>query len=144
MSDFLPELVLIVEILYIVMVDIFEWFFADELVFVDVLWAEDEIQGQFGIDGVVGFHAEDLVALLIEVDLNARIVLGHHPQMVQNGNQLFSVAQQLIQLDYVLFVDSIRASQQKLLLLHRFAVLLVDLRYKRPHQRVVQIYRIAP
>jgi hypothetical protein len=36
MSDFLPELVLVVKVLDTVMVNVFEGFFTDEMLFVDV------------------------------------------------------------------------------------------------------------
>jgi hypothetical protein len=105
MSDFLPELVLIVEVLDTVMVNVFEGFFTDKMLFVDVFRGKDEVQWVFGRDGVVSLDSEDFVAVLVQVHLDGRVVLSHHPEVVQDGDELFSVSEKGVQIDDVLFVD---------------------------------------
>ena len=105
MSDFLPELVLIVEVLNTVMINIFKWFFTDKMLFVDVFGGKDEVEWVFGRDGVVSLDSEDFVAVLVEVDLDGGVVLCHHPEVVQDGDELFSVSEKGVQVDDVLFVD---------------------------------------
>jgi hypothetical protein len=79
MSDFLPELILVIKILYTVMVNIFQRLFTHKMVLINILGRKHQIQRLFCRYSIIGLHPEYLISMLVEVDLDRGVILGHHP-----------------------------------------------------------------
>lgn len=92
MYHFLPEFVLVVEVLHRMMINVPQGLLCDEVVPVNVLRRKHKEKGHFRVYFVVRFNAQNVAALLVKVHLNRGVVLSHHPKVIENWQQLFSVS----------------------------------------------------